>query len=395
MMETFIDRSCSHPLSIVIDVGDDIMDDLYPQLNLVVPLISRWRSLFIHGSFYEDISDVCGLFGELCAPLLETFEVVNNSEEGRENYVDDHLQVFTAGAPRLSYVRIQGVSLGLPPLTSLVSLRLHFPPKPLARNQFVRLLTASHQLRNLHISGDVLDIHFLSSSPAIEIPSLRSLVVVPTVDTDLSSLLIFLECPALEHLTVGSITTHDILPVLENSFRTINGPSRYPFLQSLTLRHVKFGNWWEANWAVIMLPSITHIVIDSCINPEILLDRLLPRKSLKWAGESDADELDAGELDEDSDGCGSVYWPLLQTITLSTMTPIKLKVLYRVISDRISRGIPLTCIRLGLMRISAERLEWLHARVRIETIEGQVLSSRYSTHAVSFCLLQNLHLGHG
>ena len=125
------------------------------------------------------------------------------------------------------------------------------------------------------------------------------------------------------------------------------------------------------------------------------MDRLLPRKSLKWAGESDADELDAGELDEDSDGCGSVYWPLLQTITLSTMTPIKLKVLYRVISDRISRGTPLTCIRLGLMRISAERLEWLHARVRIETIEGQVLSSRYSTHAVSFCLLQNLHLGHG
>ena len=268
MMETFIDRSCSHPLSIVIDVdcffrSDDIMDDLYPQLNLVVPLISRWRSLFIHGSSYEDISDVCGLFGELCAPLLETFEVVNNLEEGRENYVDDHLQVFTAGAPRLSYVRIQEVSLGLPPLTSLVSLRLHFPPKPLARNQFVRLLTASHQLRNLHISGDVLDIHFLSSSPAIAIPSLRSLVVVPTVDTDLSSLLIFLECPALEHLTVGSITTHDILPVLENSFRTINGPSRYPFLQSLTLRHVKFGNWWEANWAVIMLPSITHIVIDS------------------------------------------------------------------------------------------------------------------------------------
>jgi hypothetical protein len=345
---------------------DDIVDDLYPQLDLVVPLISRWRNLFIQGSFYEDISDVCGPLGELCAPLLESFEVVINSEEGRENYVDDHLQVFTAGAPRLSHIRIQGVSLEscLPPLTSLVSLNLHFPPMPLTCNQFRRILTASNQLRNLHISGNVSDIYF--RSPAVEIPSLCSLVVVSTLDTDLSNLLIFLECPALEHLTVGSIMTYDILPALENAVRTTNGPSRYPCLQSLTLRSVKFVNWWQTDWVVIMLPSITHIVIDSCTNPKILLYTLLP---LKWARESDADELDAGELDEDSDGGSSVSWPLLQTITLSDMSSTGVEVLYDVISDRISRGTPLASIRLSSMHISADRLEWLQARVRVEIIK--------------------------
>jgi len=188
-LEMFIERSCSHPLSIVIH-GDPHFDSrdssfvLSPQINLIIPLVSRWRTLRIDGNFREEILDICGLFTELQAPLLESFEV---NVDAYDDEFDSSLFVFTGGAPRLSYIKVEGISLMscLPPLSSLVSLDLRHPPKPLTLTQWRHILTMSTQLRDLHIGGDVADIPFPETFPAAEIPSLHSLTFSPLVHTSL------------------------------------------------------------------------------------------------------------------------------------------------------------------------------------------------------------------
>jgi hypothetical protein len=356
ILEMFLERSRSHPLSIVVDVFTNSTqhDNIYPPLDRVVPLISRWHTLCIRSGFWEDVSVVCSPFKELHAPLLESFTVVVNVIEDADDYIDNHLQVFKAGAPKLSHVRVEGISLlsCLPPLTSLVLLDLDNPPKPLTPDEFRRTVTASNQLRHLSLRGDVADIRITSTLPAIELPSLRSLWVSTLAADLLYNLLVRLKCPALEDLTIGSsLLQPDILPYLVDVLRDIEGPS-YPLLQSLTLQSVEFARWWDASWITIKLPSITRIVLEYwCTNSQMLLKQLLP---LEPMGESN------------DNGSGSVSWPLLQTIGLSSMTSAELETLCDVISNRISRGTPLVCVQFDGTDIPADRLEWLQARLRVE-----------------------------
>jgi len=102
-----------------------------------------------------------------------------------------------------------------------------------------------------------------------------------------------------------------------------------------------------------MLPSITSIIIDSCENPEILFDFLVP----KDAHESNSDERHWS------------YWPLLQTIGLLRMEWTAPEFLYKIISDRMSRGIPLVSIQLVSMDVSEDKLDWLRERLHVEMVE--------------------------
>jgi hypothetical protein len=90
-------------------------------------------------------------------------------------------------------------------------------PKPLTPNQFQDTMMVLNQLRNFHISGNVADIQFMSSSPGVKLPSLHSLTVSPFPQTDLYGLIVHLKCPVLEHLTIGSAWTDGILPELTSA----------------------------------------------------------------------------------------------------------------------------------------------------------------------------------
>jgi len=101
---------------------------------------------------------------------------------------------------------------------------------------------------------------------------------------------------------------------------------------------------------IAKLPSITRIVIDSCTNPTVLLNYLLPMR----------------RTDDSVDEIHPDYWPLLQTISLSGMESTVLEVLYKIVLYRKSRGTPLVCIQLRSMDISADMLDWLRERLRVE-----------------------------
>jgi F-box-like len=359
-LEIFIERSCSHPLSIVI-YGDDHYEPgdfssvLLPQINLIIPLVSRWRTLRIDRIYQEEIADICGVFAELQAPLLESFEV---NVEVYDDEFESSLSVFTGGAPRLSYIKVEGIPLMscLPPLSSLVSLDLGNPPQPLTLVQWRDILTMSNQLRNLHISGDVAHIPFPGTFPAVEIPLLHSLTFSPSAYTSLYQQIVGIKCPALRHLTIEPPYMYNSLSALSSALRWTDRSSKsiYPLLQSLTLRRVAFTyHDGDARCVIAMLPSITRIIIDSCENPEILFDFLVP----KDAHESNSDERHWS------------YWPLLQTIGLLRMEWTAPEFLYKIISDRMSRGIPLVSIQLVSMDVSEDKLDWLRERLHVEMVE--------------------------
>jgi hypothetical protein len=65
-----------------------------------------------------------------------------------------------------------------------------------------------------------------------------------------------------------------------------------------------------------------------------------------------------------------IHWPLLQTIGLSGMeSTAALEVLYKIVSDRMSRGIPLVSAQLASMGISPDMLDWLRERLHVEIVE--------------------------
>ena len=357
-LEMLIERSCAHPLSITIyGEGLDTSSGafLFDQINLIIPLVSRWRTLCIYGGYWEEIPDICGRLAELHAPLLESFEVIVDSGYDDDYYDDDDdndLRVFTGGAPRLSYVRVEGISLMscLPPLSSLVSLDLCYLPKPLTLAQW-NTIRMSNQLQDLRIGGDVTYIPFPKTFPAADIPSLRSLTFSPGPSTKLFNQIVGIRCHALQHLTIEPPSMYDGLSEISAAVQVtdISSTSIYPSLQSLTLRRVKF-TWVEAHWVIAKLPSITRIVIDSCTNPTVLLNYLLPMR----------------RTDDSVDEIHPDYWPLLQTISLSGMESTVLEVLYKIVLYRKSRGTPLVCIQLRSMDIPADMLDWLRERLRVE-----------------------------
>jgi hypothetical protein len=209
-------------------------------------------------------------------------------------------------------------------------------------------------LRNLHISGDVADIPFPETFPAAEIPSLHSLTFSPSAYTNLCNQIIGIKCPALRHLTIEPPYMYNNLSELSAALRWTDRSSKsiYPLLQSLTLRRVAF-TWVEAHWIIAMLPSITRIIIDSCANPEILFNFLVPED----ARESNSDERHWNR------------WPLLQTIGLLRMEWTTPEFLYKIVSDRMSRGIPLVSTQLASMDVSEDKLDWLRERLHVEMVE--------------------------
>ena len=224
----------------------------------------------------------------------------------------------------------------LPPLSALVSLHLGNSPSKLTFAQWRHTLTMSNQLQDLHINEDVL---LLQLFPAVEIPSLYSLTFTPCAN--LYNQMVSIKCSALQHLIVEPHHLYNTLLELSGAPRDSDpsSPSMYPSLQSLTLQHVTITRI-EAYWFIANLPSITHIIIDSCTDPDILLNFLVPTDAHKSNSE--------------------IHWPLLQTIGLSGMeSTATLEVLYKIVSDCMSRGIPLVSAQLASMGISPDMLDWL------------------------------------
>lgn len=338
-IELMTTRSGSHPLDIEFNAHDSPLES--DQLAVILPLVSRWRNLLVSVDSCGDVLyDVLTPCEDLCAPILESFEVIIPMQDYKD--VDNPLLVFQGGAPKLTHVKLEGVPLTScqPPLSSIVSLQLCDSPTLLEPDLFRHILTASSHLTNLRLEGVIVDgaLVMLMSSPApprIQVPSLRFLRIL---SKSLYYLLISFESPALESLDTycGSIGT------LTDVLRDTKGG--YPRLESLTFRQADCTEW-GAIWILLLLPSVKSVRFYACRSPNTFLERLVGYE---------------GEM--------SIKWPLLQTIGVWVVGLEELSVLCDIVSARISRGYPLSCLQIlgGYRQLPAEKLSWLSERVRME-----------------------------
>jgi hypothetical protein len=355
-MELFIERSRPSPLDIVIDLTrpwnhDEYTECLPPKLDMILPLVPLWRSLSVSGNISEDMVDVCTCLGALHAPLLESFEVILEADLDDRHQFNDYALVFQGGAPRLRHVKVQGIPLAScqPPLASLFSLHLYILPEPMDIDRYRGALTASHHLSDLHLVGDVVEDQLISltlpGSSLISAMSLRSLKISAVDAFALHNLLVNLESPALEHLTIVCFPRMAHVPAIAD---VLCRADKYPLLKSLSLQSADFNQPGTTD-IVSNLPSVTSISIRSCNSPATLL-RLL-------------------HLPDPRHPADAVNWPLLQIVALSPVGLEELNALCAVILNRISCGCPIACVQFDpytFRTIPSKRLQWLQERVHVE-----------------------------
>jgi hypothetical protein len=368
MLQLFLERSGTGPLdiSIIVKLSTPYPDDwvkFADQLKLILPAISRWRRIYVFGEMRHGIYKALRAFTSLHVPYLEMLDVLGvpcciEDEDDEDDGDDDSylLHIFQGGAPLLKHLRVRGTSLTTckPPLSALVSLDLDsgWQDDCLTFEQYREALTTSTALTDLCIMGDQVSIMMMGTTgesnhepSAIILPSLRRLTI-SAPDIGLSKLLRMLETPMLESLTIVS---RDWLRELH----TIGLPT-YPMLRFLQLDGATFC-CREEPCIFQHTPALAHISLNTCPQQQELLEALLPR------------ELQLGA--DNQNHTTSYPAPLLHVIDISMVTAHELDTLCAVISNRISRNVPLECVRFscdGLENIAVDKLKWLRERLRVE-----------------------------
>jgi hypothetical protein len=379
ILDMFIARSLDHPLDIAIKLGRDEDEDeeywegFLDQTSKIFPHVSRWRSLCISGNIREDIVDALEPLESVEAPMLEAFEVkIKSSPEREADDFGEPLLLFQGGAPKLIRIAIYEISIFScqPPISSVVSLRLHHPPNIYDIDQYRSLLNGSSNLTDLELVGNIVDTDQLYmvalSEEKIEIPSLRSLTISPSWSTasfTLYGLLASLDTPTLESLTLHCCPWKSDVSEFQEVFRNY-GPPRYPHLQSLSLYFADFSQP-VALWFTSVLPSITRIALIGCKSPARFLRLLLPSDNCVIEHIASFGAI--------QDQPNTVNLPLLRDVCLSSVHSAELDILCDMILDRISWATSIASVQIPSKHFSSipeERWKWLQHRVQIKDFKS-------------------------
>jgi hypothetical protein len=336
LLKMRIRLSRSHPLDIAVElyhfpeVDPEFPNALSHQLNLIIPEISRWKSVTYCGSLCVNVFSFFEPLALLSAPLLEVLDVQAGLDE--EEYIDDVLRVFTGGAPRLSRVMIDGIKLSscLPPISSLTSIALYNSPGPIDFALFKEVLTTS-ALTSIELHADVIDegrlYDLAAEGQSIELPSLRSFFVMADIfpKYQFFSLLIILRCPGLETMTVAATQYEDSSPDIRPR-HNYKLPT-YTSLRSLKLICLDCTRLC-ADFDINRLPALTDITFDRCSNAMAFLNALVPTA-----------EREVG------------IWPLLKLISFDagTLHHDDVNELGEVLSYRNQCGGPIECVRFDIV----------------------------------------------
>ena len=258
-LEAHLDRSGECFLDITLNFH--VVNELSAYFELLGAHSKRWRRLSIVKR-YEQVDDIVGLLRDAPTPMLEHLSLnLGKPQEGslspRKKYYSVAPSIFTLGAPRLTFVRLAGLALGIlhPPTTFVTTLHLdgwtrHF----MTHDQFRDVFAAAPLLVNLSLNQ--LCIHhsrdpFALLQPA-HLPHLRCLRIRGPC-SPLSRLISSMNMPQLYALSLQSVDTFD-----SDILRSVESLC----LDSCAFDEQEIGNLISA------LPSVTYLSIDDSM-PDI------------------------------------------------------------------------------------------------------------------------------
>jgi hypothetical protein len=364
----YLDRSGTCLLNLSVQVHENTTE----QLELLIRNVGRWR-MFSANSNSEGRKDVTpALLRDLAAPHLMHLSMRLDALEYLElmpNNVGDRFpQIFTSGAPVLSFVRLGGHAMSFfrPPLTTLTTLHLdHTTRLPVSYGQFCEIITASPTLANLSIYGDIIGMEpWPSTANSIEMSALKSLRICGIGGHVYSAILLNILAPGLESLVLKDVMHHD----LDQLWAFPQRP-KFPALRSLTFRDFGCTETMYQNF-FHEFPAITHFTSSnsSWYAPRVL--KLMGRIVTTIGGGT-------GETGGDRPILipASVPWPRLHTVTLVFDFNDEVEAsLIDMVTARIRLGCPITKLRLA----AVGKYNKLRAVPLVQHLRGHVQVERFS-----------------
>ncbi|KAJ7255427.1 hypothetical protein B0H12DRAFT_531956 [Mycena haematopus] len=331
-------------------------------VDLVFQQLDRWERFTVHSNIEASDIPVVSRLYDASAPSLEQLGLCINdvdSENLKRVRRADFEQILTHGCPRLTVLRLRGLSMHFfrPPLTSITTLYLEQTRGLfMGFERFKHLLTAAPALAHLSIHDAIIDEQDdfwpVNSADCIPLPNLVSLrISIPgTLQHIFSDVLISITAPQLQSLVLKEVGQMHL-----DRFLRLPGASRkFPALRSLTFCDFDYQSPEHLALMCAALPSITEF---TCIHTTAYAPTIL----LMMAGQSTTSE-SAGDP-----------WPDLRTF--STNLDVDDLELVRMAVERRQRiGFPLRFLRISGIDEEdideEETWEWLGENLTVERFEA-------------------------
>ncbi|KAF8972990.1 hypothetical protein BDZ97DRAFT_643584 [Flammula alnicola] len=212
--------ACGLDIRIDLTVQEPQMDDvmLGQMMDLILPQSHRWRSLSVgyscERSNYPMITRLCDTHAPGLQHLSITVEDVDRADASIVNRSVELPHIFKEGTPKLEFVRLRGLAIQLfrPQLDALVTLHIDQTRSlPLLHSTFRDIVTRSPFLANLSIYGDIIDpADWPGQANSIYLPNLRTLRICSAAGEMYAAILLEIDAPMLESLTLKDLQEHDL-----------------------------------------------------------------------------------------------------------------------------------------------------------------------------------------
>ncbi|KAK7025129.1 F-box domain-containing protein [Favolaschia claudopus] len=349
-VRVYLERSGPNtPLHLRLDLRAKI-PTLTEILDLVFEELSRWERFTIHSNLETAEFPVVSRLYDTAAPSLKVLGLcIHDIDAENLKWVRraDSEQILTHGCPRLTVLRLRGLSMHFfrPPLSHITTLYLE-QTRGLFMGfaGFKHFLTASPALAHLSVHDAIIDevedVWPVNSVDCIPLPSLISLrISTPgTLQHIVSDILISISAPRLQ-----SLVLKEVGPMHLDRFLILPGvSSKFSQLRSLTFCDFDYPSADHLAGLCAALPDITDFTKYTSI---------------------DSDPLVGGDR-----------WPNLQTVA-TNLEVDHLELLREAVETRQGTNCPLRVLRIAnideedIDEEDEENWEWLKANLTVERFD--------------------------
>lgn len=354
-LAVYLDRSKRYPLDLHLylkDVDDMVSNEM---VDILFSQMDRWLRFSVESDFERDDNPVLARLVDSSAPLLEhlSISVADRDPTNISTIVNSYPQTLRGGAPRLSFVRLGGLSLYFfrPPLANVTTLHIDQTKDISMRyTEFRAILTAPRALVNLSVMGDILhstDSWVSPNGELINLPALRALRIGGNAGKVYCGILLGIRAPSLESLVLKDVLDQDLDPIWRvYAERALHTP--LPRLLSLTFCDFELCESTYHNLSRVF-PEITQFtsLYSSVVTPLIL-------KLLRGGG------------NDSSSSLLGPPWPHLHTLRI-IYNPDDEELVADVVRKREEMGYPITNLSFGTSSSlsTVKNLKWFEEHVKV------------------------------
>jgi F-box-like len=346
--DAYFERSKSS----LIDVHFHLHVIPYAVLNSILLHVERVRRLTIIAQNYYSLQTAMGVLKEVAiAPCLESFRVSlldfpYSAIPGRLE--DEQLPFFAGGAPLLRSVQVNGIPcIAQPQFKDITSftLRMGDISHDVYLPHFLGFLT---NIAQTLIQLRVWDVGFYSEPNdhplhPVVLPLLESL------DLSRAHILPYLQTPRLQKLYMKDVDDETL-----ETFVKLSSSWELSKLQSLKLDELLLSYFQNKTEIVRGMPLLTELMIWDCMNDEAFLNLLEQSHTDNYQQEQSGPSTESAK--------SGIIMPHLRSLTLSVLDR-RWPLVQAIIEDRITKGVPLDCVRsLEAQDIDYQKEVWLMER---------------------------------